>query len=303
MTIPNEMKEVNRWCIYVLGQGQGHKRTKIPYSPIDRHKISTTKPEEWASYETALNAYNNATRPQDCGLGFLLGDGWGCLDIDNIAPDGLNSQDIENPAVYKALDLTGWGYSEISQSGTGIHCFFKLEDEPPKHHSKNKEAEIYTGSRFIAMTGNKIQPDQPPRTSFLDLDQFKLLLDAYGLKTISKAEQAMNNPANVFKDLPPKHPDSQVIRQALASKNGQRVAMLFFDGIHPDPKVNQDHSAKDLSLCNDLALFSNGNASQIDRLFRRSALYRPKWDKRRGALTYGRLTINKAINGVKEALY
>ena len=178
MTIPNEMKELNRWCIYVLGDGQGHKRTKIPYSPITRHKISTTKPEEWASYETALKAYNEATRPQDCGLGFLLGDGWGCLDVDNIAPDGLNPQGIDNPTVYKALDLTGWGYSEISQSKTGIHCFFKLEDEPPKHHSKNKEAEIYTGGRFIAMTGNKIQPDQPPRTSFLDLYQFKLLLDA-----------------------------------------------------------------------------------------------------------------------------
>lgn len=302
MTIPNEMKEVNRWCIYVLGDGQGHKREKVPYSPITRRKTATNRPWEWVSYETALEAYNNAKRPQDCGLAFFLGDGWGCLDVDNIAPK-LDPQDISNQAVYKALDLTGWGYSEISQSGTGIHCFFKLEEEPPKHHSKNKEAEIYTGSRFIAMTGNKIQPDQPPRTSFLDLDQFKLLLDAYGLKTISKAEQAMNNPANVFKDLPPKHPDSRVFSQALASKNGQRIAMLFFDGIHPDPKINQDHSAKDLSLCNDLALFSNGNASQIDRLFRRSALYRPKWDEKRGSITYGQRTIQLAIKGIKEALY
>ena len=302
MTIPNEMKEVNRWCIYVLGDGQGHKRDKIPYSPITRHKISTTKPEEWASYETALKAYNEATRPQDCGLGFLLGDGWGCLDIDNIAPDGLNSQDIENPAVYKALDLTGWGYSEISQSKTGIHCFFKLEDEPPKHHSKNKEAEIYTSGRFIAMTGNKIQPDQPSRTSFLDLDQFKFLLDAYGLKEISKAEQAMTDP-DAMLNIPPNHPDYIVMMKALASKTGQRVAMLFFDGKHPDPKINQDHSRKDLSLCNELALFTNGNASQIDRLFRRSALYRPKWDEKRGSITYGQRTIRLAINGIKEALY
>lgn len=302
MTIPNEMKEVKHWCIYVLGDGQGHKRSKIPYSPITRHKISTTKPEEWASYETALKAYNEATRPQDCGLGFLLGDGWGCLDIDNIAPNGLNPQDIDNPAVYKALDLTGWGYSEISQSKTGIHCFFKLEDEPPKHHNKNKEAEIYTGGRFIAMTGNKIQPDQPPKTSFLDLDQFKLLLDAYGLKEISKAEQAMTDPDAVL-NIPPNHPDYIVMMKALASKTGQRVAMLFFDGIHPDPKINQDHSRKDLSLCNDLALFTNGNASQIDRLFRRSALYRSKWDEPRGALTYGQRTIQLAIKGIKEALY
>lgn len=302
MTIPNEMKEVNRWCIYVLGDGQGHKRDKIPYSPITRHKISTTKPEEWASYETALKAYNSSWNKPNIGLGFLLGDGWGCLDVDNIAPNGLNPQDIDNPAVYKALDLTGWGYSEISQSKTGIHCFFKLEEEPPKHHSKNKEAEIYTGGRFIAMTGNKIQPDQPPRTSFLDLDQFKLLLDAYGLKEISKAEQAMTDP-DAMLNIPPNHPDYIVMIKALASKTGQRVAMLFFDGKHPDPKINQDHSAKDLSLCNDLALFTNGNASQIDRLFRRSALYRPKWDEPRGSITYGQGTIQLAIKGIKEALY
>ena len=302
MTIPNEMKEVNRWCIYVLGDGQGHKRDKIPYSPITRHKISTTKPEEWASYETALKAYNSSWNKPNIGLGFLLGDGWGCLDVDNIAPNELNPQDIDNPAVYKALDLTGWGYSEISQSKTGIHCFFKLEDEPPKHHNKNKEAEIYTSRRFIAMTGNKIQPDQPPRTSFLDLDQFKLLLDAYGLKTISKAEQAMTDP-DAMLNIPPNHPDYIVMMKALASKTGQRVAMLFFDGKHPDPKINQDHSRKDLSLCNELALFTNGNASQIDRLFRRSALYRPKWDEKRGSITYGQRTIRLAINGIKEALY
>ncbi|MCZ0892223.1 hypothetical protein O0Z71_07270 [Ligilactobacillus saerimneri] len=302
MQIPTEMKEVNRWCIYVLGDGQGHKRKKFPYSPITKNKISTTRPKEWVSYETALKAYDNATRPQDCGLGFLLGDGWGCLDVDNIAPDGLDPQDIDNPAVYKALDLTGWGYSEISQSKTGIHCFFKLEDEPPKHHNKNKEAEIYTGGRFIAMTGNKIQPDQPSRTSFLDLDQFKLLLDAYGLKEISKAEQAMTDP-DAMLNIPPNHPDYIVMMKALASKTGQRVAMLFFEGKHSDPKINQDHSAKDLSLCNDLALFTNGNTSQIDRLFRKSALYRPKWDEPRGALTYGQRTIQLAIKGIKEALY
>ncbi|WP_027826977.1 hypothetical protein [Ligilactobacillus saerimneri] len=104
-------------------------------------------------------------------------------------------------------------------------------------------------------------------------------------------------------NIPPKHPDYIVMMKALESKNGQRVATLFFDGKHPNPKTDQDDSAKDLSLCNDLALFSDCNPTQIDRLFRKSALYRPKWDKRRGALTYGQLTINKAINGIKEALY
>jgi hypothetical protein len=38
----------------------------------------------------------------------------------------------------------------------------------------------------------------------------------------------------------------------------------------------------------------------MDRMFRASDLYRPKWDEKRGSATYGELTIAKALEGITE---
>lgn len=46
-----------------------------------------------------------------------------------------------------------------------------------------------------------------------------------------------------------------------------------------------------------LARHAGPHPEQIDRLFRASAMLRPKWDEQRGAHTYGELTIAKALDG------
>ena len=53
-------------------------------------------------------------------------------------------------------------------------------------------------------------------------------------------------------------------------------------------------------MCNHLAFWTGRDADQVDRLFRQSGLYRPKWDHRHGRDTYGALTIAKAIAGCRE---
>jgi hypothetical protein len=55
-------------------------------------------------------------------------------------------------------------------------------------------------------------------------------------------------------------------------------------------------SEADLALCSLLASWTNDPA-HIDSLFRQSALFRPKWDERRGDGTYGDRTILRAIAG------
>jgi putative DNA primase/helicase len=54
-------------------------------------------------------------------------------------------------------------------------------------------------------------------------------------------------------------------------------------------------SEADLALVGLLADFIGNNPEQIDRIFRKSKLYRDKWDELRGDLTYGEMTINKAL--------
>ncbi len=48
-----------------------------------------------------------------------------------------------------------------------------------------------------------------------------------------------------------------------------------------------DWSAADLSLAKLLAIFTGRNVEQVERLFRQSALMRPKWNAFRGDSTYG----------------
>ena len=58
----------------------------------------------------------------------------------------------------------------------------------------------------------------------------------------------------------------------------------------------------DLQLCSTLAFWCARDAAQMDRLFRQSALFRPKWDARHFAdgRTYGEATIAKAIASCAE---
>ena len=44
--------------------------------------------------------------------------------------------------------------------------------------------------------------------------------------------------------------------------------------------------------------FYTKDAGQIDRMFRRSGLFRPKWDEKHGHDTYGQMTIDKALEKV-----
>jgi putative DNA primase/helicase len=55
-------------------------------------------------------------------------------------------------------------------------------------------------------------------------------------------------------------------------------------------------SEADLAFCA-LAAQQTNSAEQIDALYRRSKLFREKWDEKRGEHTYGEITIAKALGG------
>lgn len=90
--------------------------------------------------------------------------------------------------------------------------------------------------------------------------------------------------------------DDDLLARMRAWANGSTFAALFDQG---DTSANgDDDSSADLALCNLLAMACGpGGHAQVDRLFRRSALMRDKWDSRRGGSTYGAGTIDKAYAG------
>ena len=61
-------------------------------------------------------------------------------------------------------------------------------------------------------------------------------------------------------------------------------------------------SEAELAFCNKAAFYFAGDPNAIDKVYRQSALVRPKWDERHGVRTYGEMTIAKAIEGT-DAMY
>lgn len=62
-----------------------------------------------------------------------------------------------------------------------------------------------------------------------------------------------------------------------------------------------DQSAADIALCNDLAFYTGSDRERMDALFRQTLLYRSKWDEKHAAdgRTYGDMTIEKACQDTK----
>lgn len=84
--------------------------------------------------------------------------------------------------------------------------------------------------------------------------------------------------------------DEEVLARARAARNGAKLAALYDAG--DTAPYGGDDSAADLALCALLAFWTR-DPRQLDRLFRRSSLYRPKWER----ADYRERTIARALAG------
>ena len=93
--------------------------------------------------------------------------------------------------------------------------------------------------------------------------------------------------------------DNALVEKAKRAKNGPKFTRLF-DGQWQDEYTSQ--SEADLALCCHLSFWTGKDASRIDALFRRSGLYREKWDEKHfgSGATYGEETIAKAVSATRE---
>lgn len=155
--IPAEMRAADRWMRYRLVPRAG-KMTKVPTQTNGR-MASSTASRTWTSHSTA-----KVSRVGE-GLGFALGEGFGCIDLDDAIVDGrvqLWAQRI--------LDRAPETFIEVSQSGKGLHIFGRL----PAGRGRNLRgaglsAEVYSTGRFIAVTGTPFEGSVPQLADLEDL--------------------------------------------------------------------------------------------------------------------------------------
>lgn len=111
---------------------------KVPLT-VDGRAASSTNPATWTTYKKAKASKIGA------GLGFVLGDGIGCVDLDHCIINGQVTawaQDI--------LDQVGPTYIEVSPSGNGLHLWGYLEEGPGR---RRKGVEVYSVGRYITISG------------------------------------------------------------------------------------------------------------------------------------------------------
>ena len=87
--------------------------------------------------------------------------------------------------------------------------------------------------------------------------------------------------------------DRALISRARQSRNGRRFSQLYDHGDWRGAGYPSQSEA-DLALCGTLAFFTGPDPARIERLFRGSALCRPKWECRRD---YRERTITLALEG------
>jgi len=92
--------------------------------------------------------------------------------------------------------------------------------------------------------------------------------------------------------------DAEVLAKAGQASNGEAFEKLWAG----DTSDYASGSEADLALCSRLVFWTSGDSDRIDKLFRQSGLYRPKWEERHysDGRTYGQATIEKALEGATE---
>lgn len=283
--IPSELKYLPQWVNWRIEIRNG-KRTKVPYcaktarkakcEPVPKDGKEPT-PEEyaaaratWADFETAVESI-----PKFDGIGFQLtvADPFAGVDLDDCVHGG-----VLEPWAQAIVDRLA-SYTEISPSGKGIRVFVKARI--PGSRRRKGAVEIYDRARFLTVTGNRLC-----RTPATVENRQGELDDLYARIFVSED----SSPAPARATVPVDLADSEIIEKALASNDGFR---RLWSG---DVSGYQSQSEADLALCNHLAFWTGCDAERIDRLFRMSALYRPKWER----AYYRERTLHKATQGVSD---
>jgi putative DNA primase/helicase len=289
--IPEEIKTLWQWVGWKAAYRPAHHKknpwAKVPKNPETRRNADPTASRTWGAFDLAVAYY--VTDMAD-GIGFVLtlDDPYAGVDLDHCR-DPLSGE--IQPWAQAIVDQLQ-SYTEISPSGTGLRILLKARLPPD---SRRKGAiEVYDAKRFVTLTGHHLAGT--PTT----IESRQEALEAWHDEVFAKASRPSISASHPDASCPREAirtalADDAIVQKARHAKNGAKFARLMAGDQtgYPSP------SEADLALCGILAFYTQDPA-QIDRLFRRSGLLREKWDESRGEVTYGEMTIQKALGCVSE---
>jgi len=278
--IPAELRALPQWVLWRIEE-RGGKHTKVPLqvrAPSTR--ASTTDPATWATFPEACEAFEKAREHgQADGLGFVFSREAGIVGIDFDHCRTAGEWDAE---VLK-LALAVGSYTEVSPSGKGLHVF--AFGSIPGNRNRRGNVEIYEHGRYFTVTGAHL--DGTPTTVEKAAPGS---IEALYAAIAGEADPTPGPLAPPSRTATPT--DEEVLERCRRAKNSEKFERLWAG----DTSGYPSGSEADLALCSILAYQAGGDFGTVDRLFRRSGLWRPKWDERHGRFTYGERTLSKAVS-------
>ena len=270
--IPQALRDVPAWVAWRYEwradkQGAG-KWTKPPRRAVGDGYAATNNPDTWADFETARKAADHAD-----GVGLVLTADLVGVDLDHV----IGADGVIEPWAADVIERFRGAYIERSPGGDGLRIFCRGIARHSGKGGPGNRCELYgEGSpRYLTVTGHRMgEGEVIEAQAALDW-----LHARHFVKAAAPAPQAVAGALS----------DDEVMRRAGAATNGPKFARLFAG------QGGEDASASASAVLGILA-FCTQDAAQVDPLFRRSGLMRPKWDEQRGATSYGERTIAAVLD-------
>jgi primase-polymerase (primpol)-like protein len=303
------MKTLKQWINWKLEPKPGEiKLAKIPFCYRSERRIDAHDPTNWLTYDEA--------RALDGKIGIVLTKNtpYFCVDLDHALKKGVWSEHSK-----KTVAWFPGAYTEISFSGDGLHIFGRCNGEIPAHKKRVKfgddDTELYTAGRFIAFTGVSCSGDYNTDLT-TQLHEF--------IKVVMPPEQTIvsrTNNSELYGGYLTPDPewigpddDNELIKKMLASKKSvgnvlndkADIRDLWTANVealtktYPDKKRPYNESSADAALFSHLAFWTGRDGPRMERMARKSALMRDKWDKHPNYLKGVNYTIHKACDRCKQ---
>jgi hypothetical protein len=276
--VPEELKAIPQWLTWAWREGKDGLPTKPPIDASTGLPTDKTDPKNWLTFKEAERRSKNCTDGSIAGPGFYLnGNGLVAVDVDNC----VNGSTITPWAagILKRLN----SYSEYTPSGNGLRVWVKSSLEitgrkrkRPKHKD---DIELYAKGGYCTVTGFHIE-GTPTTIEDRDEEIRGLYEEVFGGN--GKPLQQKNEPSSCSLS------DEEVIKKATTARNGDKFRRLW----NGDTSDYVSPSEADEALCCLLAFWVGNDPARINALFRKSGLYRTKWDRH----NYAARTIQKAIS-------
>jgi hypothetical protein len=275
MNIPADLRERAQWVVWRYERRDG-KPTKVPHNPNTGTRASSTDPDTWSDFETAVGM---AEQSGVDGVGYVFTpeDPFCGVDLDDCIAEGEMHPDAAT--IVRRLAT----YSERSVSGNGAHAIGRAGLNGFKRNRTGRtpwggQFEVYDKGRFFCMTGERL-PGAPEETADFETELAHVLAELF-----PKPDRNEGSPPDLHAT---SRTDAEVLECAFAAKNGSTLQALY----RGDVGGYGSRSEADLALSSMLAFWTGPNPDQLYRLVRGSGLIRDKWKR----ADYRDSTIAKAL--------